>query len=250
MPRPQLIESGGDRVLVGTEVISPSISGVSGHLYIAHISNTRALAAATVSSVTGLGLTWTQLTSQCSGVAVNQHRYDIWYAIGAATTGNVTVTFSTTVNEGNAYITRWGSVDTADPIGQIAAYNTNGSAGACTGGVASDDATGSMTVEGTQSVVVAAAVTDELTIYTMTGGWTEIVNYGGGSAEAFYLEYRSAQPGALTFGAANNLSGADQWAMVAVEIRGEPIAAAPARTVAQLFDPATGAAIRALGAWQ
>ena len=250
MPRPQLMESDGDRVVLGTEVITPTLDAVSGHLYIAHITNTRALTATTASSVTGLGLTWTQIASQCSGVATNQHRYEVWYAIGSPTAGAVTVTFTSSVNEGNVRVTRWGSVDTADPIGQIAAYNTNGSAGACTGGVASDDATGSMTVEGTQSVVVAAAVTDELTIYTMTGGWTEIINYGGGSAEAYYMEYRSAQPGALTFGAANNLSGADQWAMVAVEIRGEPVATAPARTVARLFDPATGAAIRALGAWQ
>lgn len=248
MSRPQWQAREGAGGLGVPGVTSGSVVAVAGALYVAHITNTRAGGARTVSSVSGMSLTWTQIASQCSGDGV--HRIDVWYAIGSPTTGAVTAVLSGVADEVQLLVTRWGSVDTADPIGQVAKYNTNGASGACSGGVASDDATGSMTVEGTQSVVFAMVLTDELIIYTMTPGWTEDINYSGSSAEAYYTEYKSAQPGALTVGAANSLSGADQWALVAVELRGEPIAAAAGRTLARLYDPGTGRAIRDIAAWQ
>lgn len=222
MAHPRREEAVSDGSPLGVSTIdSPSITGAHGHLYVAHVSATRGVGSITVSSVTGLGLTWTLIKEQCNGVGVSQDVMSVWYAIGAATTGAVTATLSATSQEVQIYVTRWSGVDTTDPIAAAVGYNTNGLSGACSGGVASDDAQGSITVEGINSVVVLASVQDDMTAFTMTSGWTTETAYSGQSVQSIIIEYIAPAQGALALGSANNLSTTDQWALVAIEIRAE-----------------------------
>ena len=73
-----------------------SLTGVNGHLYLAAVSSKPYIA---VSTVTGLGLTWTRVAAQCGGR--NQTGIELWWAQGAATTGTVTATFVSPANRGD-----------------------------------------------------------------------------------------------------------------------------------------------------
>ncbi len=75
-------------------VVSASIAGGTAQTYLAAIAREVSSATnGTVSGVTGLGLTWTQVATQNSDD--DHRRLDIWTASGVATAGAVTATFST-----------------------------------------------------------------------------------------------------------------------------------------------------------
>lgn len=229
-------------------VVSASVVAANNHLYVATIHLDRAGVPA-VSSVAGLGLTWSLVKAQCSGQ--DEHRVEVWRAIGTPTAaGAVTATMVFAPDGAYISVTRWSGVNAAAPIGGSSGYNTNGSGGACSGGVDSDDATGSVTVQAAGSVVLAAVACDE--DFSHTSGWTDRVTNapGGGATVSASVETKVvASAGAVTVGAANNLAAPDDWALVAVEIVGASPAATP-RTLARFFDPHTGRPLRDIAAWQ
>ena len=72
-----------------TVTTNAAVTGVSGHLYLAAVSSK---SPRVVTAMTGLSLTWTRLSTQCSGR--NQTGVELWWARGAATTGTVTATLA------------------------------------------------------------------------------------------------------------------------------------------------------------
>lgn len=235
-------------LLVGAVTMTPA----DDQLYLAWIYIDSATGAPAVSSVDGLGLTWSLVKAQCSGQ--DEHRLEVWSAIGEpSNTDPVIALLSGMPDGGYIAVERWGSVLVSDPVGASSGYNTNGANGACSGGVDTNDATGSITTTANGSVVAVGFVVDQ--IFSHTAGWTARVTNDdspAGAVRASLEDVTVAGIGAATVGAANNLAGADDWALVAVEILGAlrvtPTAAS--RTLARFFDPHTGRPLRDVARWQ
>lgn len=250
MARPvfQQVVTGAALGPLAASVVSAILAAAPNHLYLAYIFTDAAAGAPAVTGVTGLGLTWTLVKAQCSGQ--DEHRVEVWMAVGTAdvSAGAVTATF---VGADGACIAveRWSGVSPTDPIGASAGYNTNGSGGACSGGVDTDDATGSITTTLPGSVVVMGIAHDE--VFSHTAGWTaRVTNESSGASLSASVEDKAVTAaGAVTVGAASNLAGADDWALVAVEIMAGARPAAP-RALARFYDPGTGRPLRDVVAWQ
>jgi len=87
-----------------------------------------------VASVSGLGLDWLPVTDRCSGRG--QTGVSIWRSHGQPSgPGTVTATFATAAGQAVIAVSRYSGVDLAAPIGSVIGANSNGTNGACVGGV-------------------------------------------------------------------------------------------------------------------
>ncbi len=101
---------------------SSPLTAVNDDLYLAAISMKENEA---VSSVTGLGLTWTLVQAQCS--AREKTRTEVWKAQGTPTgDGLVTATLAAPVDGMAIAVSRYSGVDAVTPIGNVDSANTNG----------------------------------------------------------------------------------------------------------------------------
>jgi hypothetical protein len=111
-----------------------TLTAVSGDLYLAAIA-TRS--EHPVSSVTGLGLTWTFVAAQCA--ARGSGYMEIWKAQGNPTGGDiVTATLSSIPPNAVMAVTRYSGVDPVSPIAGVVSGNTLGLNGPCIGGSDTD----------------------------------------------------------------------------------------------------------------
>lgn len=100
----------GNSATIGS-VTSVSLAGGTAMTYVASISRE---SLATVTSVTGLGLTWSLVrTAQDTS---NTRSLDMWIGYGTATTGTVVATFSTTVSAAHISVVRYSNIDQVAPI--------------------------------------------------------------------------------------------------------------------------------------
>jgi len=116
-----------------TVTTSTSLTGVSGHLYLAAISM-RPKAA--VVSVFGLGLNWTLVRSKCAGR--NTTAIEVWMAQGEpADSSAVTATLANAPSTAVIAVSRYSGAAETNPLGDLLAGNTNGKngSGVCSGGV-------------------------------------------------------------------------------------------------------------------
>ena len=110
-----------------TVATSTNVAAASGNLYLAAVS-TRSLLNAT--SVTGLGLTWSHVKSQCSSRAVTG--VSIWAAQGTPSgDGTVTATLSGTAMNAVLVVARYSGVNPSGAVGNTASANPNGVSGSC-----------------------------------------------------------------------------------------------------------------------
>lgn len=104
----------GNAASVGS-VTSGSISGGSLMTYLVAISREVTSGTnGTVSGVSGLGLTWTQVLSQNSDD--NNRRLDVWVAKGTATAGTVMATFATNPSSSHIAVHRYTGIDQTTPV--------------------------------------------------------------------------------------------------------------------------------------
>ena len=152
------------------------MTGVSGHLYLAAVS-TKSFRA--VTTVTGLGLTWTRLAAQCSGR--NQTGVELWWARGAATTGTVTATLASAPSNAVIAVARYSGVAATNPVGVLVGGNTNGVNGACANGT--DSAAYSFNVTTSQgNALVVGAIATRNHAHTPGAGYTERVEAAQGAS--------------------------------------------------------------------
>lgn len=112
-----------------------ALTGVSGHLYLAAITSKPNV---TVREVSGLGLTWTQVESQCSGR--NRTGVKVWWAAGAeAGNGSVSAILASSPRNAGMIVARYSGADVTDPVANLMAANSNGQFGSCRKGVDSDN---------------------------------------------------------------------------------------------------------------
>jgi len=207
--------SGGSSNSITVSTIG-SVTAVSGHLYIAAISMKPN---GTVTAVTGLGLTWTEVASQCSGR--NQTGVKVW--LGQGTPGSsepVSAAFASAPSNGVITVVRYSGADLASPIGNVLSGNTNGASGACSGGT--DNASYSFnlaTVVPNAQVINAIAMRNKT--HTPGAGYVEQAEVSQGSsgsvASVAVMDMQVASPSPVTID--GTFSGSVDWAMVGLELR-------------------------------
>jgi hypothetical protein len=200
----------------GTVTTSDSLSGVSNHLYLAAISTKPHRE---VTNVTGLGLTWTRVRTQCAGR--NQTGMQVWRAQGTPSgDGAVTATLSDTPKNTVIAVSRYSGVDTGNPIGRVISGNTNGLDGACSGG--DDNDTYSFDITTTvDKAVVYGAIAMRQRRHTPGEGYTkrgELSKGSGGDAAGLFVEDTHVPSVGMTRFDGSFNDEVD-WAVLALEIR-------------------------------
>jgi len=195
---------------------STALSAADGHVYLASISSK---SFKTVMAVNGLGLVWTELRGQCGGRS--QTGVSIWTATGTPSASSSVVTAALSGSASNAVIavTRYSGVGS---LGGLVSANTNGTSGACSGGLDSSSYGVNLTTTGANSLV-HAAVAMRSASHTAGGGFVEQVlvsqqgSTSGSRASVAVLGQVFGAPGVV--GVVGSFSGIVDWAVAAVELR-------------------------------
>lgn len=207
------------QTIVGTSSNSLSVTtgstvaAIPGQLYLATIATKPDRGP--VSLVSGMGLNWTRITSQCSGRS--QHRVDVFFALADPGTNPGLVTAKVPRLPKNMIIAV--SRFSGSGINSLASANTNGLSGSCLNGTDSKSYSFPTSPTSSGSLVFAAAGIRNRN-HTPGPGYTEILekHFGSsGDVVGLALETRpSSLPQTLVSG---SLSGATDWAVTAVEIK-------------------------------
>lgn len=114
-----------------TSVASSAVTPVANGLYMATVS---AKGSGSVTSVSGLGLTWTLVTTQCSAEGLGF--MSVYKAYGSpAAAGQVTANFSGTMQSSQIGVARYTNVSAGvNSVGTIVKANNLGVNGGCSGG--------------------------------------------------------------------------------------------------------------------
>jgi hypothetical protein len=159
-----------------TVATSAALTGVSGHLYLAAISTKDNIA---VTSVAGLGLSWTLVKAQCAGR--NNTGVEVWMAQGIPQSGTVTATFAARASDAVIAVSRYSGVAAANPFGNMISGNTNGVNGACSGGKDNKLYSFNLTATTNGALVYGAAAMRDRS-HTPGAGYTERAEIKKGSA--------------------------------------------------------------------
>ncbi|HEY7449959.1 MAG TPA: hypothetical protein VH702_17515, partial [Vicinamibacterales bacterium] len=207
------VRQGGSANLA-TVSTATAVTGATGHLYLAAIS---AKTHRQVTSVTGLGLTWTRLAAQCAGR--NQTGLELWWAQGTATTGTVTATLASAPANALIAVARYSGVSTTNPVAPLVAGNSNGVNGACANGV--DSAAYSFNVTTNQAnALVFGVVAMRTQTNTPGAGYTERAEMtqstGANMVSIAFADRAVPTPTSLPLN--GTLSGAVDWAAIGVQL--------------------------------
>jgi GH18 family chitinase len=125
-----------DRKTVTSVTTSESLLGVSNNLYLTSISVNPKM---DVQSVSGMGLAWLPLESQCGALGGSQT--EVWWAIGddSTTDGAVTANLSDGAKSMIISTSRISGINSQDPFGSIVSGNNNEVNDSCSGGTVSDN---------------------------------------------------------------------------------------------------------------
>jgi hypothetical protein len=204
-------------------VTTTDLVGVAGHLYLAAVSS-RNFAEPT--SVSGLGLAWTRVRSQCAGR--NQTGIALYVAQGVPSgNGPVTATFASALKSATLVVNRYSGAATLSPIGAVVSGNTGGVSGACSGGTDSNAYSLPITTSVPGALVFGAA-TMRNAAHTPGPGFVErneqMAGSSGSSASSIAV-MDATPPGAATT-VSGTFSKIVDWAVIAIEVRpgdgGEP----------------------------
>ncbi|MGH9146694.1 MAG: hypothetical protein ACRD1Q_08295, partial [Vicinamibacterales bacterium] len=159
--------------------------------------------------------------TQCSGRS--QTGIELWWAQGAASSGQVTATLVSAPNSAVIAVTRYAGVAPADPVVPLVTGNTNGVNGACENAI--DTATYLFNVTTTQSnsLVVGTVALRNKTHIAGSGYTTRIeTSYGiaGNTAGTAIVERPAAVATVLPLH--GFLNGDVDWAIIGIELRSGP----------------------------
>jgi hypothetical protein len=228
-PPPGGVPVRGETV-IGTSANSSSVTtsapvgAGSAQLYLAAVSFKSDVA---VTGVSGLGLAWSPVRAQCG--ARGQTGIALFQARGSPSAGgSVTANLAATASNAVIAVTRYSGTSASGTIGNVASANTNGSSGACSGGIDNAAYAFGLTSGAANSVVfVAAAMRSK--DHTPGPGYTEIVETyagsGGSTAGASLADRPLASAGNVNVN--GSFDGTTDWAVVAAEIRSGGTTPAP-----------------------
>jgi len=199
----------GEATSASSVSTSASIGAVLNNLYVASIGTKDGV---DITSVSGLGLSWTQVDEQCAGR--DKTRVEVWVAQGTPSSGIVTATAASSEDHLIIIVNRYSGVDTTTPTGAVASANTNGTDGSCSGGSDSTSYSFNLTTTDTDSMVhVATNVRNKS--HTPGASYTEIIEING-SASLAISNQEVATAGSVTVDGTS--SSATDWSVVALEI--------------------------------
>lgn len=161
---------------------STSLTAATNHLYLAAVSTKKNVGnTETAVSVTGLGLTWTMVKSQCSGR--DNTRVEIWKALGTPSgDGIVTADLANSqIKEAVIAVSRYSGINTTTPVGNTVGLNTNGVDAACTGGTDSTQYSTSLTTTA-DGAVAYGVVNARQRSSTPMSGYTERADINSSSS--------------------------------------------------------------------
>ena len=208
------------QTVTGTATSSSSVSTSTavaadpGQVYLASVATKPSRE---VTSLTGLGLTWTRVALQCSGR--DQTAVAIWIGSGTPTSGTVTATLTGTPQAVLA-ISGYTGVDRTTPIGTIARANSTGpGSSACSGG--SDGTSYDLTVPTTTADgLVHGAVAMRFRGHDPAGATIEDTETQAGSGgNAAGLATTHTPVTTPTTRLTGTFSGSVDWAVLAVTLR-------------------------------
>ena len=183
----------------------------------------------TVSSISGLSLTWTRLRQQCGGR--NTARLALFRASGPApVSGKITATLNGgTAFDGSAVITvhRYSGTDPAQPVGNISFANTNGSDAdaTCLNGTDTPSYAWNTLATTVANAVVLSAVHTTRFTHEPGAGYTEradVQSADSSGAAGVAVQDRSVALPAPGVSVEGSFSGVPDWAAIAIEIRPHP----------------------------
>lgn len=188
---------------VGSVSTSASVVAAAGNFYLAAVSRENV---ATVTSVSGLGLAWTQVATQQSDDA--KRTVDVWKGTGTpSASGVVTANFSAVATNSHIAVSRYSNVDLVAPVNAFA-------------GAAANNATPSVSVATSSAKGLAyGAVAEDSTTATPGAGFTEQSDEqsAGGTVDGLATETKAlAAGGAQTVNMV--LANAKHWAMLGVTL--------------------------------
>ena len=196
-----------------------ALSGASNRVYLAAIATKPKVS---VSGVSGLGLEWERVKTQCSGR--NQTGVELWLAKGTPrNSGAVSATFSSAPVNAVIAVSRYAGADTANPLGSMLAGNPNGVNGACENGVDNNSYSFEMTTTLHGAILYGAATMRNLT-HTPGAGFTEraeiIQGSFGPAASVAVTDRRLTTAGTVAVnGTFSNPASGTDWAVIMAEIR-------------------------------
>ncbi|MCG8605958.1 Ig-like domain-containing protein, partial [bacterium] len=207
---------GGSASKSTTISTSEFLTAMNGHLYLAAIS---AKPFREVVSVSGLGLNWTRVRSQCAGR--NNTGVEVWAAQGLPSgDGGVTASFSSAPTNSALAVSRYSGVDPTDALRTIVSGNTNGSNGGCAGGADSDSYRFEINDTAGGSIVYGAVALRNKT-HNPGEGFTERIELSqgtGGSGAGLAISDRATEAG-VTNVLNGSLSRKVDWAAIGIEIK-------------------------------
>jgi len=193
------------------------VSGVPHHLYVLTASSK---AYSDTTSVTGLGLNWTELEDQPGGRS--QTGISVWYAIGSnPSTGDITVTLASSPKAVAVQVHRFSGINIYDPIGDTESANTNGENGLGSGGSDNPYPTLDIVTTTSMATIFGAIGRRHVTISMPGQGYTLLSeNQIGvsGDIAGISTEYKTNQEvGTVVVNA--TLSSNCDWGIVGVELK-------------------------------
>jgi hypothetical protein len=202
-----------------TVATSAALAGVAGDLYLAAISYRPVQ---TVTAVAGLGLSWSEVATQCSGRG--QTGVSVWMAQGDPNgAGAVTASLDGAATNAVIAVTRYTGAFGAVTLGNLVAGNSNGAGGACSGGQDGNAYSVDLTVDADSRAFGAASMRSRL--HTPGAAFTERAEIrsgsGGGVASTAVQDRWVAAAGAVAVD--GSLSGDTDWAVIALEIQSPPM---------------------------
>lgn len=182
---------------------SPSLAGGTAQCYVAAISRYNN---GTVTGVTGLGLTWvlvdTYVDDQTHGAL------DLWVAVGDATAGAVTATFSTLAGTCHIAVTRFTGVDQTTPVEDFDHDRGNNTSAVST-----------PALNGTNKGYRLTAIEEHQRTNTPGGGATELSDQNGAAAGNDGLAVQGlALTSTGSSAPSSTLSGGAHWVAVALTL--------------------------------
>lgn len=186
----------------GTAVTSAIVTSVVGQFYLAAV--TRNAVAASVLSVVGLGLTWTEVTDTTNGTDT---RTSIWKATGTPTGDNtVTANLSQDGLHSVISVSRFSGVNLSAPIENFASLSSSGQTNSFSG-----------SINGTNQGMVFVGVGTKNRTHTPGAGYTEQCDVNIANLAALAAETKP-----ITVTGANaysgTLSGGSNWSLGVVTL--------------------------------
>ena len=194
---------------------SRNLKGVANDLYLAAIS---IRGDAAVSSVSGLGLSWRRLDTQCSGDS--DVRAEVWAAQGTtAIDGKVTAELDGVAAGTIIGVSHYSGVDPVSPLGNMISGNSNGPDGACSDGPMTAEYAFDMTAS-TPGAMIYGAVSMRKRLHKPGEGYTERFEGATGrnrtKVKLAVQDQSVSVPGAMLLNGA--FKRAVNWAVIGIEI--------------------------------